>query len=54
MANQLVWVDIPVLDLDRAIGCYSAVLGATVKKEEYPGFPIGLLPGAEAEASGCP
>jgi predicted enzyme related to lactoylglutathione lyase len=23
MANQIVWCDIPVLDLDRAIGFYS-------------------------------
>jgi uncharacterized protein len=37
MANQVVWFDIPVVDLDRAIRFYSAVLGATVKKEEFPG-----------------
>jgi predicted enzyme related to lactoylglutathione lyase len=53
MADQIVWVDIPVLDLDRAIGFYSAVLGAEVKKQEYPGFAIGLLPGAEGDVSGC-
>jgi hypothetical protein len=28
MSNRIVWVDIPVIDLDRAIGFYSAVLGA--------------------------
>ena len=32
MANQLVWVDIPVLDLDRAIGFYSSVLGKPVMR----------------------
>ena len=26
MANQIVWCDIPVLDLDRAVKFYSAVL----------------------------
>ena len=31
MANQMVWCDIPVLDLDRAIRFYSVVLGAVVK-----------------------
>ena len=30
MANQVVWVDIPVKDLDRAIKFYSAVIGGTV------------------------
>ena len=30
--NQVVWCDIPVKDLDRAVRFYSAVLGAPVKK----------------------
>lgn len=33
MAHQIVWFDIPVLNLDRAIRFYSAVLGAPVKME---------------------
>ena len=53
MANQLVWVDIPVDDLDRAIRFYSSVLGAPVKKQEYPGMTIGHLPGGETDVSGC-
>lgn len=53
MANQIVWVDIPVLDLDRAIRFYSAVLGAPVQKQEYPGMSIGLLPGTDNDVSGC-
>jgi len=53
MANQLVWVDIPVIDLDRAIRFYSAVLGAPIAKQEYPGMTIGLLPGGEGDVSGC-
>jgi uncharacterized protein len=53
MANQVVWVDIPVLDLDRACGFYSAVLGAAVTKQEYPGMTIGLLPGYDSDVSGC-
>jgi predicted enzyme related to lactoylglutathione lyase len=53
MANSIVWVDIPVLDLDRAIAFYSAVLGETVAKQEYPGMAIGLLPGADQDVSGC-
>jgi uncharacterized protein len=53
VANQVVWVDIPVKDLDRAIGFYSAVLGSPVKKQEYPGMAIGLLPGSDPDVSGC-
>lgn len=53
MADQIVWVDIPVLDLDRAIRFYSAVLGTEVRKQEYPGMSIGLLPGDDPDVSGC-
>jgi uncharacterized protein len=53
MANSIVWVDIPVLDLDRAIRFYSGVLGGEVTKQEYPGMAIGLLPGYDSDVSGC-
>jgi uncharacterized protein len=53
MANQVVWIDIPCLDLNRAIRFYSAVLGAPVNKQEYPGMSIALLPGKDQEVSGC-
>jgi uncharacterized protein len=53
MANSVVWVDIPVLDLDRAIRFYSAVLAGEVTKQEYPGMAIGLLPGFDSDVSGC-
>jgi uncharacterized protein len=53
MANQLVWVDIPVLDLDRAIDFYSSVLGQEIKLQEYPGFKIALLPSQREETGGC-
>jgi predicted enzyme related to lactoylglutathione lyase len=53
MPSQIVWVDIPVLVLERAIRFYSAVLGKAVKKQDYPGMSIGLLPHVEGETSGC-
>jgi predicted enzyme related to lactoylglutathione lyase len=53
MANQIVWCDIPVLDLNRAIKFYSAVLGAAVKREELPGMTIGVLPHNDGEVGGC-
>jgi uncharacterized protein len=53
VANQIVWVDIPVADLDRAVRFYSAVLGSPVRKQDYPGMSIGLLPGGDDDVSGC-
>ena len=53
MAHQVVWVDIPVIDLDRAIRFYSAVLAAPVIRQEFPGASIGMLPHAGESVSGC-
>jgi len=53
MANQIVWCDIPVKDLDRAILFYSAVLGQTVAKHSMEGMTFGLLPDADSGVSGC-
>jgi uncharacterized protein len=53
MANQIVWTDIPVVDLDRAIRFYSAVLGTPVTKQEIQGTTIALLPDAQTGSSGC-
>jgi predicted enzyme related to lactoylglutathione lyase len=44
----------PVLDLDRAIMFYSAVLGEEVLKQDMGGgFVMGLLPGEEEVFGGC-
>lgn len=53
MSNRLVWVDIPVSNLDRAIQFYSAVIGAEVAKEGGPGFAFGLLPHSGSDVGGC-
>jgi len=53
MSNQIVWVDIPVADLDRAVKFYSALLGEEVIKQSFSGFTLGLLPHAETHVSGC-
>jgi predicted enzyme related to lactoylglutathione lyase/uncharacterized protein YndB with AHSA1/START domain len=53
-ANQIVWCDIPVKDLDRAIRFYTALLGAPVRKEQCEGKTFAILPHAEENAvSGC-
>lgn len=52
-ANQFVWCDIPVTNLDRAIKFYSAILGQPVQKQSMPGMTFGLLPHANDSVSGC-
>ncbi len=53
MSNQIVWCDIPVKDLDRAINFYSAVLGKPVTKQTVAEVTFGLLPDADQSVSGC-
>jgi predicted enzyme related to lactoylglutathione lyase len=53
MPNHIVWVDIPVLKLDRAIRFYTAVMGTQVELQEYPGMSIGSFPHKDGEAAGC-
>lgn len=50
--NQVVWVDIPVVDLDRAIKFYSAVLGREVQKHAMGEWSMGVLP-HEGGNGGC-
>ncbi len=51
--NQVVWCDVPVTDLDRAVRFYTAVLGAPVPKQEFEGMAFALLPHEEGSVSGC-
>jgi predicted enzyme related to lactoylglutathione lyase len=53
MANQVVWVDIPVRDVERAARFYSAVLGANASVHGDPGKTLGVLPSASGEVGGC-
>ena len=54
MANCVVWIDLPVLDLNRAIAFYSAVLGEQLGKMESPEMSLGFFPGQESGGvSGC-
>ncbi|WP_254506792.1 VOC family protein [Anatilimnocola floriformis] len=41
--NRIVWVDIPVKDLDRSIAFYKAVLANDVSKVELPGMSFAVL-----------
>ena len=53
MPNPIVWVDIPVKNLNRAMRFYSAVLDLTLKKEEFPTLSIGLVPQRPGEVGVC-
>lgn len=53
MKNQVVWVDIPVIDLDRAIAFYSKMLGEPVEKVNSGGLVAGILPHADGGSGAC-
>lgn len=53
MKNTFCWIDIPVINLDRAIQFYAAVLNESVQKIDEHGFTFGLLPHTENNVSGC-
>jgi predicted enzyme related to lactoylglutathione lyase len=53
MKHNIVWFDVPVVDLDRAIRFYSAVLNAEVKKEDAGGMSLAMLPTPEGGQMGC-
>ena len=53
MANAIVWVDIPVKVLSRAMRFYSAVLELSFKKEEFPTLSIALAPQGKGEIGVC-
>jgi len=51
--NTFCWIDIPVIDLDRAVKFYSEILNDSVKKISEHGFNFGLLPHTDDSVSGC-
>lgn len=51
--NTICWVDIPVIDLDRAIAFYTVLLHTPVEKFSEHGFAFGLLPHVQDNVSGC-
>ena len=53
MSHRFVWVDIPVLDLERAIAFYGAVLASGVTREGGAGFAFAVLAHAGSDVAGC-
>jgi predicted enzyme related to lactoylglutathione lyase len=54
MANQVVWFDMPVKELERAVRFYSAVLGKPISKQKFGNIAFAVLPHEQqTEVSGC-
>ena len=53
MSNLIIWFDLPVKNLDRAIRFYSGVLGRPAQKQEMPGMSFAVLHDEKDEAAGC-
>ncbi len=53
MQHTITWFDLPVADLDRAVGFYSAVLGRKVQIDAHDGVRIGVFAHATDEIAGC-
>jgi predicted enzyme related to lactoylglutathione lyase len=51
--NTFCWVDIPVVDLERAIEFYTQLLRAPIRKIAEHGLSFALLPHDEENVSGC-
>lgn len=50
--NRAVWFDIPVVDLERSVEFYQAVLGVPVHTESFDGFFFAVLDHKEGNG-GC-
>ncbi|QLC23807.1 VOC family protein [Parasphingopyxis algicola] len=42
--NRIVWAEIPVTDLDRAVGFYEKVIGEPLKRDDTGPNPMAMLP----------
>lgn len=50
--NRIVWCDIPVDDLDRAIAFYEGVMGISCTRDSFDGFEFAVLDHHEGNG-GC-
>ena len=51
-ANSVVWVEMPVRDLDKAVAFYSSVMGYDMVAEEHAPYPMVNFPGGEKGVAG--
>ncbi|WP_286261501.1 VOC family protein [Thalassotalea atypica] len=53
MKNQIVWVDIPVADLNRAVEFYTKVLDKEVTTMTVDDYTFAILPHDDTNVAGC-
>ncbi len=54
MASSVVWIDLPAIDLDRAIKFYSGIFGQPLDQMNGGGMRLGFLPMKEhPDVGGC-
>lgn len=53
MPHTIIWVDIPVADIDRACKFYSFLLGAKLQKEKHENTFYVPFPHEDDEVAGC-
>jgi uncharacterized protein len=52
MKNHIVWCDIPVTDIDRALKFYSGVFGSTIEKQTWGNMAMGVFHTGD-DVGGC-
>jgi hypothetical protein len=53
MNNAIHWFEIPTTDLARASAFYEAVLGLSLKQEDFGGTPMAIFPADEKGVTGA-
>lgn len=53
MAHTIVWSDVPVVDLDRAVRFYGGVLATKVTKQQHESFTFAIFDHGEKDVSCC-
>jgi predicted enzyme related to lactoylglutathione lyase len=53
MTHAINWFEIPAADLDRAVTFYEAVLDVRLKKENFGGMAIAVMPTGETDVGGA-
>ncbi len=49
-SNPVTYFEIPVIDMDRAVGFYTKVLGYTLERQNIDGYEMALFPALEGAA----
>ena len=53
MVNQIVWFEIPVKDLDRAMKFYSKLMDCKLTKDKHEDTEYAFFPHSDDDVGGC-